>query len=195
MMCMKNTKILDGLIVFNCTYKLKGEHDKLRILHSQLFSIRGTEHFISCISDLYTESDSTSWRICNIDWITATSYYFIFYKRLRLQFGKKKIKALRIRIVMFGNIQMALSIPTPNCNEKKQPHLLVCRSWFILFGCPKSYFRTLLVITSYPYGLLLLCPITSNLLARVRSRHVHRGQLPSKTKNRKLMCQNNSNLR
>lgn len=89
MMCMKNTKILDGLIVFNCTYKLKGEHDKLRVLHSQLFSIRGTAHFISCISDLYTESDSTSWRICNIDWITATSYYFIFYERLRLQFWKK----------------------------------------------------------------------------------------------------------
>ena len=69
MMSMKNTKILAGLTVFSCTWESKEEHDRLGedSMVSAQGSVRAKEHFFFYTSNLHTESDSTSWRIYNIE--------------------------------------------------------------------------------------------------------------------------------
>ena len=90
-------------------------------------------------------------------------------------------------------IQMTPSTPTPNCTEQKRLHLPVCRGWLTLFGEPRTTSPG--IVASYPYALPLPCLTTTSLPARVGSQHTQGGQLPSKTKKRKLACQKNSNLK
>lgn len=62
---MKKTKILHALPVFSCTWAYR--ENMTGFTFSAEGSIRGKERFISYNSDLHTESDSTSWRIYNIE--------------------------------------------------------------------------------------------------------------------------------
>lgn len=56
MMSMKNTKILDGLTVFNCTWELKEEYDRLRAEQSQLKATSEEKNISSLITQIYIQN-------------------------------------------------------------------------------------------------------------------------------------------